>query len=92
MVIDGDYVLVVQGPTTKHIVPGGRLRPKDTLEDPLQREVLEESGWHLACYRRIGILHFTHTDAALEGWSNPHPDFLQILYAGSPGEYHPDLK
>ena len=58
----------------------------------LQREMLEETGWTLACFRPIGILHFTYTDAAPESSPYPYPDFLQIEYAGSPGAYHPELE
>ena len=54
---DGDRVLVIQDPTTKHIMPGGRLEPNETPEDALQRKMLEETGWTLACFRPIGILH-----------------------------------
>ena len=92
VVTDGDRVLVIQDPTTKHIMPGGRLEPNETPEDALQREMLEETGWTLACFRPIGILHFTSTDTAPEGSPYPYPDFLQIVYAGSPGSYHPELK
>ena len=27
-----------------------------------------------------------------EGWIFPYPDFIHIVYAGSPGSYHPELK
>ena len=40
VVTDGDRVLVVQDPPTKHIMPGGRLEPNETPEDALQREML----------------------------------------------------
>ena len=92
MVTDGDRVLAVQDPGSGHIMPGGRLEPGETPEDAVRREVLEETGWSLACFRPIGILHFTHIDPVPEGWIYPHPDFLQIVYAGSPGAYHPELK
>ena len=92
IVIDGDRVLVVQDPSKRHIMPGGRLEPDETPEDALRREVLEETGWSLTFCRPIGILHYTHTDAAPEGYRYPYPDFLQIVYAGSAGEYRPELK
>ena len=92
IVTDGDRVLVVYDPTGRHIMPGGRLEPGETPEHALRREILEETGWSLASFHPIGILHYTHTEAVPEGWSFPHPDFLQIVYSGSPGEYRPELK
>ena len=92
IVTDGDRVLVVYDPTGRHIMPGGRLEPGETPEDALRREMMEETGCSLASYRPIGILHYTHTEAVPEGWIFPHPDFLQIVYAGSLGEYHPELR
>ena len=64
-------------------MPGRRLEPNETPEDALQREMLEETGLTLACFRPIGILHFTYTDAAPEGSPYPYADFLQIVYAGT---------
>lgn len=92
VVTDGGRVLVVQDPGGRHIMPGGRLESDETPEDALQREVLEETGWGLACFRPIGVLHFTHLDAVPEDWPYPYPDFIQIVYAASPGAYHPELK
>ena len=92
VVIDGDGVLVVRDPSNRHIMPGGRLEPSETPEDALRREVTEETGWSLACFRPIGILHYTYTDPVPEGRTFPYADFLQIVYAGSPGGYRPELR
>ena len=92
IVIDGDRVLVVQDPTKRHIMPGGRLEPDETPEDALRREVLEETGWSLAFCRPIGVLHYTHIDPMPEGWSYPYPDFLQIVYASIAGELLPRIE
>ncbi len=35
VVSDGDCVLVVQDPSNRHIMPGGRLEPNETPEDAL---------------------------------------------------------
>lgn len=92
VVTDGNRVLVVQDPGNRHILPGGRLELNETPEDAVRREVMEETGWRLACIRPIGILHFTLIDPKPEGYPHPYPDFVQIVYAGSPGAYCPDLK
>ena len=92
LVTDGDRVLVVQDPEGKHILPGGRLEPGETPEDALQRELLEETGWSLASFSPIGVLHFTHIDPVPKGSPYPYPDFIQVVYAGNPEAYHPELK
>ena len=38
-------------------------------------KIVEETGWSLAWFRPIGMLHFTHLDPVPEGWSYPHPDW-----------------
>ena len=92
VVTNGHQVLVVQDPGNRHILPGGRLEPQETPEDAVRREVVEETGWGLACIRPIGILHLTFIDPKPEGYPYPYPDFIQIVYAARPGAHHPDLK
>ena len=87
-----DQVLVVQDLSDKHILPGGRLEANETPLDAARREVLEETGWSMTGISQIGILHFSHTEAAPEGYPFPYPDFLQIVYAGSPAEYQPEMR
>ena len=91
VVIQSDQVMLVRDPYSSHITPGGRLEPGEALEDALRREVVEETGWSLAFWKPIGILHFTNIDPAREA-QQTQPDFLQVVYAGTPGEYHPELK
>ena len=92
MVIDGDRVLVVQDPNSKHILPGGKLEPDETVEDALRREVLEETGWSLARFRQIGVMHLHHIDPMPDGYTYPYPDVLHVVYAAAPGGYHPELR
>ena len=92
VVIDGDRVLVVQDPNSKHILPGGKLEPDETVEDALRREVLEETGWSLARFRQIGVMHLHHIDPMPDGYTYPYPDVLHVVYAAAPGGYHPELR
>lgn len=98
VVTNGHQVLVVQEPGVRHvfgnphILPGGRLELKETPEDTVRREVMEETGWRLSCIRPIGILHFTFIDPKPEGYPYPYPDFIQIVYVACPGAHYPDPK
>ncbi len=47
VVTDGDRVLVIQDPTTKHIMPGGRLEPNSHLEASL---TWEASTWEASLF------------------------------------------
>ena len=91
VVIDGDQVLLVQDPDESHIIPGGRLEPNETPEEAMRRELIEETGWSLVICEQIGVLHFSNVSSATED-QKPLPDFLQVVYAGVPGGYHPELR
>lgn len=55
IVIDGRIVLVRHraGDSTYHLLPGGGVDYRETLEKALEREVLEETGLHVAVGRPI---------------------------------------
>ena len=91
VVIDGDRVLWVQDPDEGHIIPGGRLETDETPEDAMRREVIEETGWSLAFCKPIGILHFTHI-CPMSKDQKTLSDFLQVVYVGIAGKYHPELR
>ena len=58
----------------------------------MRREVLEETGWSITSFRQIGILHYRHIQPRRPDCPHAHPDFLQIVYAATPGEYRPELR
>ena len=92
VVTDGDSVAVVEDPQKKYIVPGGRLEEGEDPENAMRREVLEETGWTVEILRQIGILHYRHLQAESANYPRSSADFLQIVYAATPGEYKPELQ
>ena len=90
VLVDGDEVLVVRDPGGNHVLPGGRLEAGESPEEALRREVLEETRWTISRLQRIGFRHFRHLTPNPDGWSYPYPDFIQVVYACTPGERHPE--
>lgn len=89
VVLRHNQVLIVQDPNGFHILPGGRREPNETVEETVEREVLEETGWRLQSLVLIGFKHFHHLTPCPPGYAYPYPDFLQAVYAGTAVSYHP---
>ena len=64
--------------------PGGRREPGETFSDTARREVHEETGWILDpdSLRPLGWLRLEHLARPPEDHQYPHPDFLQVVFAG----------
>ena len=92
VVTDGSRVVVVEDPQKKYVLPGGRIEKDETPEDAMRREVLEETGWRINSFRQIGILHYRHLKVESAVGLHPSQEFLQIVYAATPGEYKPELR
>ncbi len=84
VVLASERVLVIQDPTgDEHIIPGGRRRAGESLEDTVRREVLEETCWTVEELSILAVSHFHITSAVPEEYPYPSPDFLQLIYLTS---------
>lgn len=91
VLLRGDEVMVVfDGVTPYHVIPGGRREAGETLTATLRRELLEETGWTFTRHRQIGFIHYHHLAPKPDGYAYPYPDFLQIVYAAEAEAYQPD--
>jgi 8-oxo-dGTP pyrophosphatase MutT (NUDIX family) len=94
VVLRGDSVMVVRDPRETHILPGGRREPGESLEETLERELLEETGWQITEAALLGFRHLRHLTPRPAGYRYPFPEFFQNIYCGSasawtPGARHP---
>lgn len=84
IVFQGDKVLVVRDQDDHyHIVPGGRREADERLEETLQREILEETGWMVKDVHPFGFVHFRHLTPCPPDYAYPYPDFIQLLYVAA---------
>lgn len=92
VVTQGDNALVITSPDRKHILPGGRREPGESLTETLRRESLEETGWSLRSLRLLGFKHLHHLTPKPDNYPYPYPDFLQVVYTGTADTYYPDQR
>jgi ADP-ribose pyrophosphatase YjhB (NUDIX family) len=90
VVLRADGVLVVRDPVGAHILPGGRRKAGETLEQAVRREVLEETGWTIDPPRLLGVKHFRHRSPKPAGYPYPYPDFVQVVYAAQAHRFDPN--
>lgn len=89
VVLRADGVLVVRDPVGVHILPGGRRKAGETLEQAVRREVLEETGWAIDPPRLLGVKHFRHVSPKPARYLYPYPDFFQVVYAAQAHRFDP---
>ena len=78
-------VLVCEDATPNtDILPGGRCEPGESWQQTAQREVLEETGWHVepGSLQMLGFIQFRHVTPLPAEHRFPHPDFLQVVMHG----------
>lgn len=91
LVLRDDQVLVIRDPGSYHLLPGGQRETNETLLETLQREMQEETGWSLTNLRLLGFKHFRYLAGPLPNYS-VYPDFLQVVYTGTPAAFHPHAR
>jgi ADP-ribose pyrophosphatase YjhB (NUDIX family) len=96
LVFKDGSILVVHNRDERHIVPGGRREPDESLEETLRREVLEETGMVLEEPVVLGFLHFENLgplpEARPDDYLYPYPHFLQVVYRAEAGEHRPEAR
>ena len=92
VVFRGDSMLVVRSKNHElYIIPGGRREKDESLEETLQREILEETGWTLKDLSMLGFMHFHHLTPRPEDYKYPYPDFIWPVYTAEADTYNPEI-
>jgi len=58
----GAVMLMTSKDGNPHVLPGGRCEPGELMEETLQRELEEETGWRARAPMLLGFLHLNHYD------------------------------
>lgn len=73
----------------RHILPGGRREPDETLMQTLHREIHEETGCVISEPVLLGYTHFHHLKPKPADYAYPYPDFVQLIYTAQARNYDP---
>jgi ADP-ribose pyrophosphatase YjhB (NUDIX family) len=73
----------------RHILPGGRRKPDETLMQTLHREIHEETGCVLDAPMLLGYIHFHHLKPKTAAYAYPYPDFVQLIYTAQATDHDP---
>ncbi|GBF73024.1 NUDIX hydrolase [Paenibacillus sp. 598K] len=82
-IADGCLLVIrkIKGPYAgKYDLPGGRLEPMETLEQGLQREIAEETGYRARACKPVGACDFT-VRWTMADRTNEYLHHIAILYA-----------
>ncbi|MDQ3897161.1 MAG: NUDIX hydrolase [Actinomycetota bacterium] len=87
LVTDGEVVLVTWDANGKpDCFPGGGAEPGESVAETAQREVWEETGWHIDA-ASIEMLGWIHVESCFEPSSDlpfPHPDGFMTVVRAAP--------
>jgi 8-oxo-dGTP pyrophosphatase MutT (NUDIX family) len=73
-------VVVSQRDGLRHIQPGGRLEPGETIEAAVRRELLEETGWTVSALKLLGFQHLQPLTPAPPGLTRRWGDMVHALF------------
>ena len=90
LVQHNDSVLALKNRDGVHILPGGRRREGETLEQTLRREVSEETGWLVDDISLLGFIHLEHLGPKPQGYEFLYPHFLQVVYHSHASRHVPE--
>lgn len=90
VVFKGDEVLVQRNRDGYNLLPGGRREPGETLEETLERELLEESGWTLGARSLLAVVHLQHLGPKPPDYRYVYPDFVWVIYVAEAESYRPE--
>lgn len=90
VVFRGSRVIVLsESDGARHIMPGGRRKPGESLDETVRRELLEECGWHVGDLRPFAFLHFHHPGPdAPPDWC----DFVNLIHLTEAERHDPDAR
>ena len=80
IVVSRGKVLLMSNPTDTHILPGGRIEPGETIAEATRREVLEETGLHLAGTPADWRPGLPPPHARPAVYKYPYPIFLNTIH------------
>ena len=86
----GEVLTVLDPSGEYYLAPGGRCETGESVEETLNREVLEETGWTVQNPALLSIIHFQHLSPKPDDYPHPHPDFLQLVYVAQADRFMPE--
>ena len=80
-------VMVITDPNSIHLTPGGRCEPGESIDETLERELLEETGYKVRTRQLLGVMCFEHLTPRPDVCP-PHlfPLFFQPVYHVEAGD------
>jgi len=81
IVVLDERVVALRNRDGVHVMPGGRIEPRETYAQALRREVHEETGLIVTATDYLGFVHLHHLTPRPKDYALPYPDMLHLVYA-----------